>query len=71
MISIVELKKHIANINIFGIIINELCNKKKQYLIILLKVDKGLKIDFHCIILPFSLVICLRVKGDRESSLNA
>ena len=35
-----------------------------------LEVDKSLKVDFHCTILPFNLVVHLWVEGDKESLLN-
>ena len=59
MIFIVKLKKYIANIRNFGIIVNKLYYKKKLYLIILLKINKSLEIDFHYIILSLSLAIYL------------
>ena len=60
-----------ADIGIFDIIIGKLCYKKKLYSIILLKVDKDSEISFHYTILLFSLAICLQVKGNRESLLDA
>ena len=55
----VEFKKYVANISIFGIIISKFCYKKKLYSIILLEIDKSLEIDFYYIILPFSLTVHL------------
>lgn len=43
----IKLKKHLAGDSIFDIIISKFYDKKKLYLIILLKVDKTLKIDFY------------------------
>ena len=71
MISTIELEKYIAGAGIFGIVIGKLYHRKKPYPIILLKVDKGLKISFHCTILPFSLAIYLQVKDGGESPLDA
>ena len=59
IIFVVKLKKHMADISIFGIIIDKLCYKKKPYLIILFKIDKDLKIDIYYTILPFGLTIRL------------
>ena len=59
VISIVELKKRVASASIFTIIVSKLYYKKKPYLIILLKVNKGLKINFYCIILPLNLAVYL------------
>ena len=55
----VELEVHIANSSIFSIIIGKLRYKKKLCPIILLKVDKGSKIDFHYIILFLDLAVYL------------
>ena len=63
MIFLIKLKKYIAGADIFGIIINELCYKKKLCPIILFKVDKGLKIDFYYTVLLFSLAIYLKIEG--------
>ena len=71
MISAIELKKCVAGTGIFGIIVSKLRYGKKPCLIILLEVDKGLEIGFHCIILSFSLAVCLWVEGGRKSPLYA
>ena len=70
MISIIKLKKCVVNASIFGIIIGKLHYKKKPCLIILLKIDKSLEIDFHCIILALSLAVYLQVEDNRKSLLN-
>ena len=44
-----------ASARIFGVIIDKLCYEKKLCLIILLEVDKGLKVGFYYTILSFSL----------------
>ena len=64
IISLVKLKRYIANVDIFGIIISKFCHKKKLYLIILFKVDKSSKIGFHCGILLFNLIIYLKIEGN-------
>ena len=71
MISAVELEKHVAGISIFGIIIGKFCYKKKPYLVIIFKIDKGLKVGFYYTILLLGLTVCLWIKGSRESLLNA
>ena len=48
-----------ANDSIFCIIISKLYHKKQIYLVILLKIDKNLKIGFYYTILPFDLTIYL------------
>ena len=59
MIFKIELEKYMANTSIFGIFIGKFCYGKKLYSIILLKVDKSLKVGFYYSILPFCLTICL------------
>ena len=59
-----------ASISIINVIINKLCHKKKLCLIILCKVDKGLKIDFYCTILLFGLTICLWIKDGEKFLLD-
>ena len=58
-ISAIKLKRYMADASILGIIINKLYYKKKPCLIILLKVDKILKISFHHTILPLNLAVNL------------
>ena len=59
-----------ASISIINVIVSKLCRKKKLCLIILRKVDKGLKIDFYCTILPFDLTVCLWVKDGKKFLLD-
>ena len=59
MIFTIEFKKYMADAGIFGIIISKLYYGKKPCLIILLKVDKGLKIGFYHTILPLNLTVRL------------
>ena len=71
MISAIELKRCVADTGILGVVVGKLRYKKKPCPIILLKVDKGLKVGFHCTILPFGLTIRLSVEGGGESLLDA
>ena len=59
-----------AGASIFSIIIGKLRHEKKLCLIILLKTDKNLEVDFHYTILLFGLIICLYVKDSGESPLD-
>ena len=59
-----------ADTGIHGIIISKLRYGKKLCPIILLKVDKSLKVGFYYTIIPLSLVVSLRVEGNRESPLD-
>ena len=71
MISAIELEKYMADASILGIIVNKLHYRKKLCSIILLKVDKGLEVDFYYSILSFGLIIYLWVEASRESPLDA
>ena len=71
MISVIELKKYIASAGIFGVIVGKLYYRKKLCPIILLKINKSLKIRFYCTILLFDLTVCLWVEDARKFPLNA
>ena len=71
MISVIELEKSMVGASILGVVISKLRYKKKPCLIILLKVDKSLEVNFHHTILPLSLAVCLRLKSNEKSPLNA
>ena len=71
MISAIELERCVAGAGILGIVVSKLRHGKKPCPIILLKVDKGLKVSFHRTILLLSLAVRLRVEGDGESLLDA
>ena len=70
MISAIELKRYVASVGIFDIIVDKFRHEKKLYPIILLEVDKSLEIDFYYTILPFDLTIYLWIKNSEESLLN-
>ena len=70
MIFAIELEKYVTNAGIFGVIIDKLCNEKKPYSIILLKVDKSLEVGFYHTILPFGLTVYLWMEGGEESPLD-
>ena len=58
------------NIHIFCIIICKFCYEKKSCLVILLLIDKCLKIGFYCTIISFILIIYLKMESGREILLN-
>lgn len=64
MVTTIQLKKHVANICILCIVISKLDS------IILLKVDKSLKIHFYCIILMFDLAVSLKIEDGGELPLD-
>ena len=70
MIFTINLKKYIDNTSIINIIIGKLCHRKKLCLIILFKVNKNVKINFHHTILLLNLSVCLWVKDGGEFSLD-
>ena len=59
MIFVVELKRYMASASIFGVIIGKFNYEKKLCLVILFEVNKGSKVGFYYIILPFGLIIYL------------
>ena len=59
MVSAIKLEGRMASASIFGIVMGKFRHGKKLCPIILLKVDKSLKIDFYYAILPFSLTVYL------------
>lgn len=59
-----------ANTYIFDIIINKLELGQEFSLVILLEIDKGLKINFYNIVLLLFLVICPRINGSWESPFD-
>ena len=59
MIFAIELKRYMAGDGILSILEGKLCDGKKPCLIILLKVDKGLEVDFYYNILSLNLAVCL------------
>lgn len=71
VVVVLQLKRCIANASVFYIIIGKVSYWKKFCLIILLKIDKGLEVDFYHAILSPSLTVSLKVEGNREFLLNA
>lgn len=59
VIAKVEFKKHVANTYIFGIVIGKLTHYKEFSLIILLVIDKSLRISLYNLDLPYVLAIIL------------
>ena len=71
MRSAIKLETYMASTGILGVVVGKFRYKKKPCPIILLEVNKGLEVSFHCTILPFRLAIRLRVEGNGEFSLDA
>lgn len=66
MIAVVELKKYVASTCIFCIILYKLRHEEKLCQVILLLINKNLAIYFNYLILFLSLVICQKIKGNKE-----
>ena len=71
MIFAIELKKYMANVGIFDVVVGKLCYEKKLCPIILLKVDKSSKVGFYCTILSLNLAVHLGIKSGGEFLLDA
>lgn len=58
------------SINNFGNIVSKVHHVKKLWPITLLHINKSLKIDLYCAILPFNLAVFLQFKSNRKFFLN-
>ena len=70
MKTVIQLKRSIVDTSTLCMVIGKLYHEQQLSLIILIIVDKGPKIGFYSLILPFYLSICLKVEGGRESSID-
>ena len=70
MIATFQLKKHMANICVFGIIISKLGHRQKLCPIILLKINEGSEVGFYDTVLLFGLAISLQIEGGEKPMLN-
>ena len=71
MVPIIQPKRRVTGASIPGVIICKLNHWKEPGPIVLLKIDKGLKVRLHNIDLPLSLPICLWVEHGRKLLLDA
>lgn len=62
MKTVIEPQKYLANTCIFWILLCEFYNKQESNPVILLPMNANLKISIDNTILPFSLVMCPRIK---------
>ena len=65
----IQLKKGVANDDIFRIIIGKFSHWQEPCQVILLVVDKGLEVGFHSTVLSFCLTVRLGVESGRQFSL--
>ena len=70
MIIAIEVKKYMANIFIFCIIICEFYYKQEICLIILFLINKYLEVSFYYIILYLILAIYLKIKSCKKLLLD-
>lgn len=70
VIAIVLLKKHLDYISIFIVVISKLGYWQEFYSVVLLKINKDLKIRFNCAFLLFCLTICLKLESSEKFLLN-
>ncbi len=71
MVSAVQLERRMAGAYILSIVVCKLGHWQEPCLVILLEVDKGLKIGLYCAILMFRQTISLGVQRRGEPSLDA
>ena len=72
MVSAVEFKGSAAGACILGIIVSKLSRHGQESSpIILLPIDKGSKVCFHCAVLSLGLSICLWMERSGEPLLDA
>lgn len=66
----IQFKKHVANACVFYIIIYKLSHGQELYPVILLEVEKNLKIRFHYTILILGLAVWLQIKDNEKHLFN-
>lgn len=71
MITIIKVKKYIANACIFSIIIGKFCHWQKLRPVILFLIDKNLKKNFYGTILLFNLAVNLCIENNRKPLFDA
>ena len=70
MVATIELKRHLTFADVLGVVVGEFCHQYKPCPVILLPIHKSRKVYFHCAVLLFRLLVCLRVKRGKEASLD-
>ena len=71
MISVVELRRCIAGIYTFCVVVYKFHHRQDSCLIILLLINKSSKLYLHCTILNLGLIVSLEIKGYGEILFNA
>lgn len=66
MVTIIKLKKHMANACILCIIVGKFSYWKELSPIIFLVINKNPEVGFYCTVLSLGLAISLRIEGGGE-----
>lgn len=70
MLAIVQFEKHIINTQFLDNIIYKFSNQYKVVSIILIEINKHLKVIFYYTIFSFNFTIYLEIKNDIKSIFN-
>ena len=70
IVATIKLQRYVTHTGVFEIVVSKLHHWEETCLVILFLIHKNTKINFHDAVLLFCLIVCLRVKRNRESSLN-
>lgn len=70
MVAIIKLKRYVASIYNFSVVINNFSNSEEFNPIILFVIDENSKVSFYYTILPLSLAINLKIKSGKKSLLD-
>ena len=71
MVAVVQLKGCVAGAGIFRIIISKFSHQKEPCSVVLLEINEGTKVGFHCAVLPLGLAVNLRIEGCGKSPFNS
>ena len=71
MVLIIELERCVTVPSVFGVVVGKFRNWLELCPVVLLPIYEDTKVCFSYIYLSFRLPVCLRVKCDRESFLDA
>ena len=66
----VQLKKSVNSVGVFCIILDKFSYWKGSCPVVLPQVNNDLEVSFYVAILPFGLIICLKVEYSREFLLD-
>ena len=67
----IEFEKRVTSTGIYGLVICKFSHWQEPYPFILFTMNEDSEVCLHCDVLPFGLVIGLRIESRRESFLNS